>query len=854
MALAANTRIGPYDVIAPIGAGGMGEVYRARDSRLSREVAVKILPASFASDADRLRRFEVEARATGALNHPNILQVHDVGTHEGAPYLVSELLEGETLRERIGGTALPVRKAIDLASQIARGLAAAHQKGIVHRDLKPDNVFVTTDGRVKILDFGLAKLAPGEALMEAETNTRGVPGTDAGTVLGTVGYMSPEQVRARPVDHRSDIFSFGSILYEMLSGRRAFRGASSIETMNAILKEDPPELSSANPQLPPALERIVRHCLEKHPDERFQSASDIAFGLDQLSGSGPQASLAAPRRVGRRSWWLLGAGAAVIAIAAAAYVAGRKSAAAPLPEFRMVSFQRGAIAKARFAPDGQSIVYGARWPDSDANIYVARPGSPESRSFGLPSAELWGISRGGEMAVGLERQGPGRTLARLPIDGGAPRDVADNILEADWAPDGSSLAVVRADRGTRRVEFPMGTTLHAGVFVNDMRVSPRGDLVAFADHPIAGDYRGDVAVVDRAGTKRTLSSGWADLRGLAWSPDGAEVWFTATRTGIELNLWSVDLEGRERQVYRAPGHMLIHDIAPDGRALLNLGRAIPSLIGRAPGEMRDRDLSWLDFGYATDLSSDGRTFLFAEQGDAVGGGYSTYVRGMDGSPPVLLGKGSALSLSPDGRLALVVTLTAPEHLAVLPTGVGAPRSLPTGTIAQFHWAAFFPDSRRIAIAGNERGRGTRIFVQDIEGGDPKPISPEGTTFRMGSPVTPDGAYVAARGDTGIALYPVAGGEPVPVKASGRDAPLRFGGGGRLLYVRRTPAGQGGRVPARIYRLDLVSGTEELWRELSPAGAPTIANVNSVAIAPDAGAYAYTYSVPTARLYEVRGLR
>jgi Tol biopolymer transport system component len=857
MGLTAGTRVGPYDVAAPLGAGGMGEVYRARDARLSRDVAIKVLPPSFAADADRLRRFELEARATGVLNHPNILQVFDVGTHEGAPYVVSELLDGETLRERIGGTPLPVRKAIEIATQIARGLSAAHDKGIVHRDLKPDNVFITRDGRVKILDFGLAKLREGDALAEAETNTRGVPGTDAGKVLGTVGYMSPEQVRARPVDHRSDIFSFGSVLYEMLSGQRAFKGASAVETMNAILKEDPPELSEANRHLPAALERIVGHCLEKNPEERFQSARDIAFDLDQLSGSTPHTALVAPPETTRPRWvWLLGGAVALAAIAAGSFLAGKRSVTLPLPEFQAVTFQRGSIGRARFAADGQSIVYGAQWPDSGANIYLARPGSPESRSLDLPGANLIGISRAGEMAVNLARgAGPGRTLARLPMGRGAPRDVAERILDADWGPDGSSFAVIRVEGGKNHIEFPIGKPLYAAVWVRNVRVSPRGDLVAFSDHPVAGDNRGDVAVVDLEGKKRTLSSGWADVRGLAWSPDGREVWFTAARTGIELNLWGVTLEGRGRQVYRAPGNMVIQDTSPDGRVLLTVGRPIPSLIGRAPGETRDRDLSWLDYGWATDLSRDGKTFLFSEQGDGGGPQYSTYVRGTDGSPPVLLGKGAAFALSPDGRFALVTILGTPPHLALLPTGAGAPRPLPRGSLAQFHWAAFFPDGQRIAITGNEEGRGPRIFVQDVAGGDPKPISSEGTGFGTGSPVSPDGNHVAGPTDSGIALYHVSGGEPRPVKGSeARDVPLRFGRDGRFLYVRGSLRGQANRVPARVFRLDLAKGTRELWRDLSPAGAPSIANVGSVVVAPDVGAYAYTLTVPASTLYEVRGIR
>src|SRR5438105_196943 len=280
-----NTTIAQYKIVSKIGEGGMGEVYRARDTKLGRDVAIKVLPAAFSENSERLRRFEQEAQAAGALNHPNILSIYHIGTHQGAPYIVSELLEGETLRERMVSGALPQRKATDYALQIAQGLAAAHEKGIVHRDVKPDNIFITDDGRLKILDFGLAKLTSAtDGTSQTEVPTRKV-NTDPGTVMGTMGYMSPEQLKGHPADHRSDIFSFGAILYEMLSGRRAFRGDSIAETMSAILREDPPDLSETNKTVSPALERLVRHCLEKNPEERFHSARDLAFAIESLSGT-----------------------------------------------------------------------------------------------------------------------------------------------------------------------------------------------------------------------------------------------------------------------------------------------------------------------------------------------------------------------------------------------------------------------------------------------------------------------------------------------------------------------------------------------------------------------------------------
>ena len=388
------------------------------------------------------------------------------------------------------------------------------------------------------------------------------------------------------------------------------------------------------------------------------------------------------------------------------------------------------------------------------------------------------------------------------------------------------------------------------MYLDNVRVSPRGDLVAFTDHPMAGDNRGEVAVVDLAGRKRTLSSGWSDIRGLAWSPDGKEVWFTATRMGIELNLWAVTPEGRERQVYRAPGSMQIQDSLPDGRVLLVVGRARPRLVGRAPGETQDRDLSWLDWGWAAELSADGKTFLFGEQGEGAGLEYSAYIRGTNGSPPVLLGKGAAFSISPDGRWVLVASLAPPAHLVLLPTGAGDPRPLPPGSVAQFHWGSFFPDGKRIAFTGNEAGKGPRLFVQDLAGGDPKPVSPEGVAAVGGNNVSPDGAFLAGTSDAGLALYATAGGEPRPVKGTAPgDQPLRFSGDGRFLYVW----GDGG-LPAKVFRLDLSSGTRELWKELAPAGGSNSGGIFALTIAPDVGAYAYTFSESMTTLYEVRGLQ
>jgi serine/threonine protein kinase len=375
----------PYEIVSPIAAGGMGEVYRGRDTRLQRDVAVKVLPKGVATDPERVRRFQQEARAAGVLNHPNITALYDVGTHEGAPYVVSELLEGQTLRERIDEGPIPFRKALDYGVQVADGLAAAHDKGIVHRDLKPENVFVTRDGRVKILDFGLAKLIEAEG-EPPEPGTSATEGRSApGVILGTEAYMSPEQVRGRPADARSDIFAFGAMLYEMLSGRRAFRGVSAVDTMSAVLREDPPELSATGRVVPPETERIVRRCLEKNPAERFQSARDLAFHL-QSAGAFPSGQ--APLLGGHRSWpWAVLTLAALLAgMAAGALLMDRMRAQPSI--LKRLTFRRGTIVGARFAPDGRTVVYDARWEDRPGEVFAVRTESPESRSLDLAPAQL----------------------------------------------------------------------------------------------------------------------------------------------------------------------------------------------------------------------------------------------------------------------------------------------------------------------------------------------------------------------------------------------------------------------------------------------------------------------------------
>jgi eukaryotic-like serine/threonine-protein kinase len=398
--LAAGTRLGPYEILSPLGAGGMGEVYRARDTKLGREVAIKVLPEKLAQDAAALARFEREAMAVAALSHPNILGIYDLGRDGAETYAVMELLSGETLRQRLEEGPLPQRKALEYGLQIAQGLAAAHEKGIVHRDLKPENVFLTSEGRVKILDFGLAKVS--SAQPEGTQSPTAVAATEPGTVMGTVGYMSPEQVRGKPADPRSDIFSFGSVLYEMLSGQRAFRGDSAAETMAAIAQKDPPELSETSGKFSPAVERILRHCLEKRPEERFDTAHDLAFALETAMGGSSAPRIEEARPKPRRTVPAVLAALAGLLLLAAGTTAGLLLRRPEKPQFRQLTFHRGYLESARFSPDGQTVVYGSTRRDEPLRVYATRLDSIESRALDLPPATVLGISRSGRARSSAE--------------------------------------------------------------------------------------------------------------------------------------------------------------------------------------------------------------------------------------------------------------------------------------------------------------------------------------------------------------------------------------------------------------------------------------------------------------------
>jgi Tol biopolymer transport system component/tRNA A-37 threonylcarbamoyl transferase component Bud32 len=850
VSLEPGARLGSYEIVAPLGAGGMGEVYRARDARIGRDVAIKVLPQSLSEDRDRLARFQREARSAGSLNHPNLLTVHEFGAGEAGPYIVSELLEGSTLRERLAGSPLPQRKAIDYALQMAHGLAAAHESGIVHRDLKPENIFITRDGRVKILDFGLAKVrgAPRDGATDAETEARD---TEPGTVLGTAGYMSPEQVRGGAVDHRTDIFSLGAILYEMLSGQRAFRGSSSIDTMHAILHDEPPELSEAGTAINPALERIVQHCLEKNPEERFQSARDLAFDLEMISGTSDRApAVSAPgERKRRRATLAAAVAVALVAAAATGWLVAWRMSHRPPPQFHRLTFRSSTILGARFVPGQSSAVFDVA--GNGTQLFTTALSHPEMRPVGVQDALLLGVSRSGELAILVKWRFIGGftnlgTLARVALGGGAPREVADNVQFADWTPAGDDLLVARSLSDHATIEFPIGTVVYStSGWIGSPRFSPDGKSIAFIEHPVIGDDGGVIAVLGPDRKKRVLTGSFHSAQGLTWSPRGDEIFFTAAPTGNSRGLRAVTLSGRERLVVSAPGILTVHDAAPDGRLLVAQGVQRLVLLARTRGDTADRDFSWLDWTLLRDISPDGKSLLFEEAGE--GGDYEVYVRGIDDRAPVRLGTGSAGRVSPDGRTVLLIRPPIGlNQLFACPLGSGETRPI-TAAAMTIQNAAWLPDGKRVLFIGYEPNQHNRVYIQDLAGGAPRPVSGE----RVGrSPllVSPDGtrACVAAGGH--VALMPLSGGPITPLpELAANERPIRFSADGKSLLFFRL-----GQQRPVVQKIDLATHRIEPMMEIPGPANPW--GIITLGVSADLQTYAYNTFLDSSDLYLLEGVR
>ena len=876
MALTPGTRLGPYEVTAQIGEGGMGEVYRARDTRLNREVAIKVLPTSFAGDTDRRARFEREAQAVAALSHPNVIAIFDTGIHEHQLYVVMELLPGGTLRERLIAGALPVRKAVDLAVQIARGLGAAHGKGIVHRDLKPENIFLLDDGQVKILDFGLARQAAAADQAEAAQT---VAATDPGTVMGTVGYMAPEQVRGHAVDARADVFAFGAVLYEMVSGKPAFQRDTAADTMTAILTQEPPELAGSRPDLSPALDRIIRHCLEKSANERFQSARDVAFALEALSGPASGAALSeraataavVPIRRRRPGLVMAAAVASALLIGATVGYFGRRQPAATSAgvadiTYKPLTFEEGFVFTARFAPDGRTVIYSADWVRQPRGLYVTSVDRQEFRPLGFPGADLLGISRSGELAIlngsavtAGEPYWRIGTLARASITGGAPRAELEGVRFADFGP-GNTWAVVRDDARRRTMEYPVGQVLAEVPIVKNQplrwtgggggghfatpRVSPSGAHVAFFDTRVPSAFK--VKIFDRSGKFVTESGSFDDWWALAWTPSN-EVWFAATDDSTRQAIFGLDLAGHQRTVFRAMNEMTLHDISNEGDVLVSFDRTTPRIEIIEGSGSTPQARSWREGGFLSGFSNS-HAVLTNSIGGSGGSQRSVYAWMPTEAQPVRISDGVGMGLSPDGSKALVVSTQGSPRISIVPSGAGQPQVIDIGAVDLVSWAGWLPDGR-LVIEVARPGSGPVTYVLSAAGRDPVAVLPAGMTLHGSNLISPDGSHVVAVDAAGqfvVCTIATPGCRPM---AGTRDGDFMSGwaADSQSVFVYQPTLEQ-----VQVERLDVVSGRRSAWKTIRPLTA-AVSGLSKLIASPD-GALAYVYRRDASQLYVIKGLK
>ncbi len=863
MTLAPGTRLGPYEILSPLGAGGMGEVWKAKDARLDRFVAIKVLPEHLTANAEALARFEREAKAVAALNHPGILGIFDIGNLDGNTYAVMELLEGESLRERLAHGPLPPRKATELAVQLAHGLAAAHEKGVVHRDLKPDNLWISKDGRLKILDFGLAKqIVPvghgSHSFLPTEAISPGhIHHTGQDMILGTVGYMSPEQVRGEAVDARSDIFAFGAVLYEMLTGRRAFSRGTAADTLAAILKEDPPELEDTGRPVPPGLQRVLNHCLEKDPAHRFQETHDLAFALENLStGTISSARLTTPfEPQNRRTTWTWAAVGALAFLGAGLAGWLLRRGPAPEPALQQITFRRGHVLRARFTPDGQGVYYSATWDGETTRMFRMKAGGGEATTFGPPKSDFLAVGRDGQVLFLQKPEGWGSTstrgtLALLASEASEPRALAPDCVSADLAPDGSIAASFPGTSQTTRLEWPLGTkVLERPGLIRDLRVSPDGRRLAFW----FSDPRGDtLACVDREGRVTELAT-FQGTDSLCWTADGRAILTSLPGLSDEqsLRLVAVDLKGRQRIVRVDSALSVVQDMAADGRLLwereLFGGEIQVGGPGRPPHRVAVGPTSLVGA-----LSQDGRRLLVN----------STYGKGAllvskatladtRGGPAVDLGSLFGLDISPDGTWVLALDPRKKEVSRVpLKMGLPAAVRIPWKDPNLFS-LAFGKDAGQ--ILGSDTA-GSALWRLDLGSGEAKVLLDREQVARAA-------AFIRQPADPGVLLIKGTGGEtqtldlrtgglkPLALKLAEGESVVGWSTDGRLV-VRRP-----GTFEAPLDTLDPATGARAPFQVLKPPDLTGLIRIDAILVSPDRQTWAFTCTrITDSNLFVVKGLQ
>ena len=864
MPLAPGTRLGPYQITAPLGAGGMGEVYRAQDTRLGRAVAIKVLPQHTSASPDDRARFRREAKTISSLNHPHICVLHDIGQEGDTDFLVMELVEGETLGRRLTRGPLPTAEVLRYGAQIADALDRAHRAGVIHRDLKPGNVMLTKSG-AKLMDFGLARVAGTSVRGSSGDLTATTPGipprsgdpiTAKGTVVGTFQYMAPEQLEGRDADARSDIWALGCVLYEMATGKRAFEGSSPASVISAIMRDQPREMGNLAPMTPPALEQLVRACLAKDPEDRLQTAHDAKLQLQWVGEAGSRAGTAAslrPRRIDREGVaWAVAGTVLLLGLVATFGLWGASQNKVHRFTFTPLTFKATTIFKAAFAPDGKTVVFSAATEGDTPRVFVIRPEYPEPQPVSDPGTDLLAVSSRGELAVLTKTRYTmfpwfTGTLARMPLGGGAPREVLREVHDADWSPDGSQLAIIRGMDGKDRLEFPIGTVLYekSTGYMSDPRFSPKGDRIAFFDHPALGDYGGSLSLVDLHGKRSVVSEGFLGLAGIAWSVDGRKILFSGTRAGSEEMVYASTPGGTTQVVLQSAGGPTIQDVGPEGW-LITRDDPRSSVMVHEPEWNVDRDLSWFDASQGGQLSKDGGFLVFTEQSDAVGGRSTVCLRKIDGSPVARIGEGFSCTLSPDGKWVITRTGSPPTSLTLLPTGAGEPIRLARGNIETYNHAWWFPNGDSILIRAQERNKPFRLYVQDLVGGLPHALTKE---KQFQAAIAPDGSWVMAKGGAGCFLYRFDGSSPQPVPwLTPTDQLLPWVVDAHSVLVIVGPWRQ---IPVHIEKVEIATGRRTFFREISPPNQTGVLECNVTDFSRDFNSYAYDATSVFSSLFLVK---